>query len=76
MPMIQIRNVPEEIHRTLEARAAQAGMSLSDFLLQEMTAIAARPSLADVLERIQRRGPPPRKIDSVRAVRAEREGQR
>ncbi len=34
--MIQIRNVPESLHRKLEARAAEAGMSLSDYLLREM----------------------------------------
>jgi antitoxin FitA len=34
--MIQIRNVPDELHRTLKVRAAQAGMTLSDYLLSEI----------------------------------------
>ena len=38
--MIQIRNVPDMVHRTLKARAAMAGMSLSDFLLTEIRQIA------------------------------------
>jgi plasmid stability protein len=37
---IQIRNVPEELHRTLKARAALAGMSLSDYLLHECRKLA------------------------------------
>ena len=38
--MIQIRNVPDDLHRTLKARAAKAGMSLSDYLLDEVRRVA------------------------------------
>ena len=55
--MIQIRNVPDELHRTLKVRAAQAGMTLSDYLLSEIEQIAAKPTLAEVMERLRRREP-------------------
>lgn len=55
--MIQIRNVPDELHRTLKARAARAGMSLSDYLLNEVRAAATRPTLEEFLERLKRRRP-------------------
>jgi len=69
---VQIRSVPADVHRTLKARASQAGMSLSDFLLVELTALARRPSLEQLIERIESRPRVTRKLDSVRAIRAER----
>jgi plasmid stability protein len=53
MAMIQIRNVPDDLHRTLKVRAAQAGMTLSDYLRREIEEIASRPTLEDVLARIE-----------------------
>lgn len=53
---IQIRNVPEDVSRTLKARASQEGRSLSDYLLDELTEIARRPSRREVFERIRLRG--------------------
>lgn len=54
---IQIRGVPDDIHRTLRTRAAAAGESLSDYLLQELRRVAERPAVADVLARAgSRRG--------------------
>ncbi len=44
--MIQIRNVPDELHRTLKERAAREGVTLSDLLLREITIVAERPTLA------------------------------
>lgn len=55
MKVIQIRNVPDEVHRTLRTRAAAAGMSLSDYLLDELVRVADRPAIADVLARASRR---------------------
>lgn len=55
--MIQIRNVPEDIHRRLKARAALAGLSLSDLLLREITAVAERPTREEMLARLQSRTP-------------------
>jgi len=57
MTMIQIRNVPEDIHRRLKARAALAGLSLSDLLLREITAVAERPTREEMLARLQSRTP-------------------
>ena len=53
--MIQIRNVPSHLHRRLKARAAMAGMSLSEFLLREIERVAERPSLEELRERLARR---------------------
>jgi plasmid stability protein len=74
--LIQIKNVPDAVHRTLKARAAQAGMTLSDYLLKEISDIAARPTLDEILERLETRGPIDRKFDSAAAVRSERESRR
>ena len=52
--MIQIRHVPDDIHRTLKSRAAKAGMSLSDYLLAELRHIAERPTMEEMRERLQR----------------------
>lgn len=52
---IQIRNVPDDIHRTLRARAAAAGLSLSDYLLAEVVRVAERPAVADLLRRAEAR---------------------
>lgn len=49
--MIQIRNVPDDLHRELKARAAQSGMTLSDFLLQELGALSTRPTMKEWLGR-------------------------
>jgi plasmid stability protein len=55
--MIQVRNVPDELHRTLKVRAAQSGMTLSDYLLAELEAIAEKPTLAELAARISQREP-------------------
>lgn len=48
---VQIRNVPEDVHRVLRERAAHAGMSLSEYLLDEIVRTAKRPAVAEVLAR-------------------------
>ena len=70
---IQIRNVPEEVHRVLRRRAADAGQSLSDYLLDELVRVAERPLVADVLARAAARhgGAPTEEI--VAAVRSGRD---
>ena len=55
MATIQIRNVPERLHRRLKSRAAKAGMSLSDYLLREMRQIAERPTMEEFRARLHRR---------------------
>jgi plasmid stability protein len=71
--MIQLRNVPDALHRGLKARAAVAGMSLSDYLLSEIKEIAERPTLAELREQLHTRKPVSKQIDSARLVREERE---
>lgn len=71
--MIQIRNVPDDIHRTLKARAALQGRSLSDLLLDEVIKAAHRPTEADLRQRLARRSPVTLPTSSAEAVRAERD---
>jgi antitoxin FitA len=67
--MIQIRNVPDEVHLALKARAARAGMSLSDFLLREVTKVAGRLTIEEALERARRRGAVMLDEDPVETIR-------
>ncbi len=55
--MIQIRNVPDELHRTLKARAASEGMSLSDYLLSEVEKVAEKPTMRELMERLRKDEP-------------------
>ncbi|MGE5114023.1 MAG: FitA-like ribbon-helix-helix domain-containing protein [Acidobacteriaceae bacterium] len=71
--MIQIRNVPDSLHRALKSRAALAGMSLSEYLLAELREIAERPTLAEFRERLHKRVPVSTDVDAVRILRQERE---
>ncbi len=48
--MIQIRNVPDDLHRELKTRAAQNGKSLSDYLLEELRTLATRPTMQEWLD--------------------------
>ena len=70
--MIQIRNVPEALHRKLKARAALAGMSLSDFLLAEVREVADRPTVDELRQRIARRAVVAPSEPPAEAVRRER----
>ncbi len=70
--MIQVRNVPDALHRALKARAAMAGMSLSDYLVAEIREIAERPTLAEMRERLHKRKPVSAEIDTAQLVREER----
>ena len=75
MKMIQVRNVPDELHRELKARAARKGLSLSDYVLNLIEDDLARPTLEEALERISKLPRPRaavRGADLVRAARAER----
>jgi antitoxin FitA len=71
--MIQLRNVPDRLHRTLKARAAMAGMSLSDYLMAEIKEIAEKPTLAQLSERLHKLEPLTLDIDVARLVREERD---
>jgi len=71
--MIQVRNVPDALHRSLKARAAMAGKSLSDYLLAEIKEIAERPTMAEFRERLHQRKPVTVELDTARLVHEERE---
>lgn len=71
--MIQIRNVPEALHRGLKARASSHGMSLSDYLLMELQALMERPTLAELNARLKRRSPVTAPLDTARVIREERD---
>jgi plasmid stability protein len=55
--MIQIRNVPDDVHRTVKARAARAGMSLSDYLKRDLERQAALPVMEEFDRLIQQDEP-------------------
>lgn len=71
--MIQIRNVPEDLHRRLKARAAMAGMSLSDYLLREIRQVAERPTLDELRARLASRRGTTLSISPAEVIRAERD---
>jgi len=71
--MIQIRNVPDELHRRLKSRAAETGMSLSDYLLAEIRRSAERPTTEDLWRRLRSRAEVSPSIAPAEAVRQERE---
>lgn len=55
--LVQIREVPDQVHRTLKARAAQSGTSMSEYLRGELALIAARPTPEEVRARLRERAP-------------------
>ena len=72
MKMIQVRNVPDDLHRSLKERAAREGTTMSDLILNELPRLAHRPSPQQLLERIQRR-PPVGGPSPAELIRDERE---
>ncbi len=73
--MIQIRNVPDALHRSLKSRAALESMSLSDYLLAELRRMAERPTIAELRERLERRPAATPQISPEQAVRAGRDAE-
>jgi plasmid stability protein len=57
MGLIQIRNVPDDVHRTLKVRAAAEGTSLSEYVLREVTRAARTPTADELDARIRARAP-------------------
>jgi plasmid stability protein len=70
--MIQIRNVPAELHRKLKSRAALEGTSLSEYLLSEIRQVAERPTLQELAHRLQTRTPVSYQTSPARILREER----
>ena len=71
---IQVRDVPDDVHATLRTRAAAAGLSLSDYLRLEITRLARKPTVADVIARARTRHGGASREEIVAAVRAGRDG--
>jgi antitoxin FitA len=74
MAHIQIRNVPPELHRRLKIRAAEQGLTLSEYLLRQAERLAQRPTEADLTERIRKLARYDPQESSAAALRAERAG--
>jgi antitoxin FitA len=71
--MIQIRNVPDELHRLLKARAALEGLSLSEYLLAEIRRSAERPTLRELRERLRQRMPVAPDVSPAEVIREQRD---
>ena len=71
--MIQLRNVPDPLHRTLKSRAAVAGLSLSDYLIRELRILSDRPTPQELRERVQNRQKVELQESPAAALRAERD---
>lgn len=56
MPSVQIKDVPDDVHAVLRRRAAAEGRSLQEYLLQRLVAEASRPTLVEIVDRVEHRG--------------------
>jgi len=72
--MIQLRNVPDDLHRKLKFRAAAAGMSLSEYLLREVAKTAEQPTMEEWLQRLKKMKPIKTRESSAETIRAIRDG--
>jgi antitoxin FitA len=74
MPSVQIKNVPDDVHKVLRRRAGAAGQSLQEYLLARLVDEARKPSLDEALARVsQRSGGRVSLADATRAVRKDRD---
>jgi antitoxin FitA len=71
--MIQIRHVPDDLHRKLKVRAAEKGMSLSDYLRGEIEVIASRPTMEELVERLRKLPPVETDVDAAELIRRARD---
>jgi len=71
--MIQVRDVPDDVHGTLKSRADREGMSLSDFLKKELARTAERPSMQEWLERARKAKPIRAKRSPAQVIREARD---
>lgn len=72
MKNLQIRNVPDDVHRRLKSRAALEGRSLSEYALSELLRALERPTRQELIERVRQRSPV-EEVDVVEILHAERE---
>lgn len=71
--MIQIRNVPDSLHRQLKSRAAEEGLSLTDYVLRELRRSVSYPNQAELVARIRARGELKVSMSPAEAIRQGRE---
>jgi antitoxin FitA len=71
--MVQLRNFPEALHRVVKARAAMAGMSLSEYLINAIAKAEEGPTIEELRESLRKREPVSLPISAAEAVRQERE---
>ncbi len=71
--MIQVRNVPDKLHRKLKARAATEGRSLSEYLLSHIRELAERPTLLEMHDRLRTREPVAVDVSPAEVLRQERQ---
>jgi plasmid stability protein len=71
--MLQVRNVPDDVHEQLQRRAAEAGMTLSTYVLRQLEDVVARPTRADVFARAARSGMSAPLTRAAEIIRAERD---
>ena len=71
--MVQIRNVPPELHRRLKARAAIEGLSMSDYVLREIRKALDQPTRQEILERLRARPARQLRRSAAEVIRAERD---
>jgi plasmid stability protein len=74
MSTLQVRSVPEAVSRTLKSRAAEAGMSLSDFVLHELETIASQPTIQELTSKIRAAGPANLTVSPTQMLRRLRDG--
>jgi hypothetical protein len=67
--MVQVRDVPDNVHGILKSRAAREGMSLSDFIKRELERVAERPTMREWLERTHQAKPIPAKRTAAQVIR-------
>jgi antitoxin FitA len=73
MTMLQIRHVPDDVHRRLKSRAALLGMSLSDFALVELVKSLERPTRQELLRGLSAAGPRSLSSSPTELIRSERD---
>lgn len=76
MPSVQIKNVPDDVHRVLRHRAVEAGQSLQEYLLAQLTDSARKPTLGEIFKRIESRPDSGARVsfeDAETAIRADRD---
>lgn len=72
--VLQVRDVPDDVHRALKVRAAEQGRTLSELVRAELVEVARRPTLATMLARLAERDPVSVHEEAADAVRSGRAG--